>query len=133
MPRISGFASDKRDPVDLLHLVGGYGQGPLSGMGREVGVPDLDADRRGLHAAVAKSAADALGECQERPLDDLRVTRVPIERVLVADRPGGVVVPDGSRVDAACALGKRQPMRPEPTRQHVGRQDAPGRRWCRTP
>ena len=96
----------ERRPEDRLGQVGRLGQRPLAGDRPEGRVADLDRDRRRLDAAVAEPAGDALAHPEERPLDDLAVRRVDVERVLVADRLGRVATADRVVVDA------RAPARP---------------------
>ncbi len=87
------------------------------------GVADLDADGGSLDATVPKAAADAFGEGQQGPLDDLGVASIPVEGVLVADRARHVVIAHWGGVDAPGALGERDAVSAEPAHEDVRRQD----------
>ena len=91
----------ERRPVDRLGQVGRLGQGPLAGDRPERRVADLDGHRAGPDPGGAQPAGDAVGHRQQRPLDDLAVGRVDVERVLVADRLRRVAVVDRVGIDAA--------------------------------
>ena len=59
----------------------GSAQAALAGDRVEAAVPDLDRDRAGLEAGVPEPARDALGHREQRPLEDLEVGRVLVERL----------------------------------------------------
>ena len=71
-------------------------EGPLAGDGPKARVADLDVTVPALRPAARKPRCDAVGHGEQRPLDHVRVGRVDIERVLVADDFAASRSPTGS-------------------------------------
>ena len=87
----------------------------------------------GPDAGRAQPAGDAVGHREQRPLDDLRVGRVDVERVLVADRLRRIAVVDRIGVEAARPVDERRAVLAEPPHERRPAAAPPGRRSCRTP